>query len=84
LLARLKRTTHFNAPKGVHEEGKIYVVERILDETETSRGTFLRVKWQGYSHHSWEPMWELMENEAKEGFAREAVEEFRAAVVRLD
>jgi hypothetical protein len=29
-------------------------------------------------------MWELMENEAKEGFAREAVEEFRAAVVRLD
>ena len=70
--------------RGVHEEGGNYVVERILDETETSRGTHLRVQWKGFPQHSWEPLWELMGNEIKEGFAREAVEEYRAAVVQPD
>ena len=83
-LRSLNAHKALQCPRGVHDEGHIYVVERILDEAETSRGTHLRVKWQGYPQDSWEPMWELMGNETKEGFAREAVEAYRVAVVQPD
>ena len=34
------------------------------------------MQWLGYPTHSWEPQWELLGNETKEGTARDAVLEF--------
>ena len=52
---------------------------RVVYEAQTSRGTQLRVQWEGYDEQSWEPQWELLGNEVTEGSAREAVAEFWVA-----
>ena len=72
----LKAHQALQCPRGLHEEGREYEVDCIVDEAETTKGTFLRVRWKGFNEESWEPQWELMGSDVREGSAREAAAEF--------
>ena len=51
----LKAHQALQCPRGLHEEGREYEVDCIVDEAETTKGTFLRVRWKGFNEESWEP-----------------------------
>jgi hypothetical protein len=80
----LKAHQALQCPRGLHEEGREYEVDCIVDEAETTKGTFLRVRWKGFDEESWEPQWELMGSDVREGSAREAAAEFWEQKVQLD
>ena len=59
-------------------------VEDVVDITTTSVGVFVRVKWKGYVEHSWEPEWELVGNEVREGSAQKVHAAFKERILEPD